>query len=165
MATMFVICGRGGKTDAQSFLPQPWRIVSPAIVFFLVMTILSVVNLFVIKSGMSTFCGNFEKHLPDVGCDIALNRFMIIPTSKLTFPPSIFNKMLKSFNYTTWALWLASLLVLLARIIFVIDFQLVRVTVKTLEYEKANESSKFHVVQIEENGKDEYGELMATTKC
>lgn len=165
MATMFVICGRGGKTEPNAFLPQPWRIVSPALVFFVVMTILSIVNLVIVEGGMNAFCASLTTKLPDVECDVALNRFMASTVKQLTFSPQVFKILLTSFNYTTLGLWLLSLLVLIARIILVIDFQLVRVTIKTIEYEKANESSKFKAVQIEDNGKDEAGNLLATTKC
>lgn len=162
---MFVICGKGGKTEASSFLPQPWRIVSPGLVFFIVMTVLSIVNLVIVEGGMNGTCNSIERSLPDVGCDIALNRFMASTVEKLTLSPSVYHKLLTSFNYTSLGLWVLSLLVLLARIFLVIDFQLVRVTIKTVEYEKAHESTKYQVVQIEDNGKDYAGLPLATTKC
>lgn len=165
MVTMFVICGKGGKTEASSFLPQPWRIVSPGLVFFIVMTVLSIVNLVIVEGGMNGMCNSIERSLPDVGCDIALNRFMASTVEKLTLSPSVYHKLLTSFNYTSLGLWVLSLLVLLARIFLVIDFQLVRVTIKTVEYENAHESTKYQVVQIEDNGKDYAGLPLATTKC
>lgn len=165
MTTMFIICGKGGKTEPNSFLPQPWRIVTPAIIFFLVMTILSIVNLVIVERGMNQFCESLNKKATDIGCDVALNRFMASSIEELTLAPSVYYKLLTSFNYSSFGIWILSLLVLLARIIFVVDFQLVRVTVKTIEYEKGDESTKFEAVQIEDNGKDEAGSLLATTKC
>lgn len=163
MATMFIICGKGGKTEPNSFLPQPWRIVTPALVFFLIMTILSVVNLVIVERGMNQFCDSFEENFNDIGCDVALNHY-VGTAINLTISPSVYHKLLTSFNYTAFGIWILSLLVLLARIIFVIDFQLVRVTIKTIEYEKTNESSNLQAVQIED-GKDEAGTPLATTKC
>lgn len=165
MAVMFIMCGRGGKTEPNAFLPQPWRIVSPALIFFLVMTIVSIVNLVLIQSGMSTFCESFERHLPDVSCDVAMNRFKTVSIDELKVWPGVLRQMLSWFNYISFSIWLLSLIVLLARIMFVIDFQLVRVTVKTIEYEKANETSLYQVVEVEENGKDEAGQPLATTTC
>lgn len=163
MTTMFAICGRGGRTDPQSFLPQPWRIVSPALIFFLVMTILSIVNLVLIESGMSNLCKSFRNHVSDIDCNVALNRYAF-STNVMEIPTSIFHQLVTSFNYITFGLWFISLLVVLARIMFVVDFQLVRVTVKTIEFEKTNESTKFKVVEVEQNGNDERNKL-ATTEC
>lgn len=165
MATMFIMCGRGGKTEPNAFLPQPWRIVSPALVFFLVMTILSIVNLVIVQNGMKTFCASFQEHSPDVSCNVLMNRFTLVPIDKLKLSPGVLYEMLSWFNYTSFSIWLLSLIVLLARIIFVIDFQLVRVTVKTIEYEKANESTVYQIVEVEENGKDDAGLPIATTIC
>lgn len=165
MATMLVICGKGGKGEPHAFLPQPWRIVSPALLFFLIMMILSIVNLVIIQSGMTSVCESFAKAVPDLGCDIALNRYMIVPMEQMKLSPSAFYKMLTSFNYTAFAFWLLSLLVMLARIIFVIDFQLVRVTVKTIEFEEnARETTKLKAVDVEA-GNDENDPTIATTTC
>lgn len=164
MATMLVICGKGGKGEPHAFLPQPWRIVSPALIFFLVMMIFSIVNLVIIQSGMRSVCESLEKFVPDLGCDIALNRFMIAQVEQMKVSPSIHYKMLTSFNYTAFTFWLLSLLVMLARIIFVIDFQLVRVTVKTVEYENARETTKLKAVDIEA-GNDDSDPSIATTTC
>lgn len=72
MATMFIICGKGGKSDPQSFLPQPWRIVSPSLVFFIIMTILSIVELIIIEGGINKFCESFEHNLPDIACNVSV---------------------------------------------------------------------------------------------
>lgn len=85
-------------------------------------------------------------------------------TSSDLVPPGIFRQILTSFNYIAFACWMLSLLVLLARIILVIDFQLVRVTVKTVEFERAQETRTFQAVEIPESGND-YGSTLATTKC
>ena len=162
---MFIICGKGGKTEPNSFLPQPWRIVTPALIFFLVMTILSIVNLVIVEKGMSDFCKSMEIKVPDIGCDVAINRFKSTVIDSDNLSPSTYYTLLTSFNYTTFGIWVLSLLVLLARIIFVIDFQLVRITIKTIEYEKANETTKFQAVQIEDDDEDGAGTPLATTKC
>lgn len=164
MATMLVICGKGGKGEPQAFLPQPWRIVSPAVIFFLIMMILSIANLVIIQSGMKSLCESFARAVPDLGCDIPLNRFMIAQMDQMKVSPSVFYKMLTSFNYIAFTFWLLSLLVMLARIVLVIDFQLVRVTVKTVEYENARETTKLKAVDVEA-GNDEHDPTIATTTC
>lgn len=149
MATMFVICGKGGKSDPHAFLPQPWRIVSPAIIFFLVMTILSITNLVIIQRGMNNLCQSFETVVPDIGCSVSLNRYMTGSFEEKQIAPNIFHLMLTSFNWVAFSFWLLSLLVLLARIMFVVDFQLVKVTIKTLEYENAQETTTLQTVEDE----------------
>lgn len=173
MAVMFAICGKGGKSDPHSFLPQPWRIVSPALVFFLVMTILSLVNLVIVQNGMESFCQSFKQQLPDVSCDIAMNRFMLVPFDSMKVSPGVLYKVLTSFNYGTFGLWLLSVIVLLARIVFVIDFQLVRVTLKTFEVETESlsgiESKSLQHVDPEDdceiNGKSSDDSRITTTRC
>lgn len=150
-----MICGKGGKSEPHSFLPQPWRIVSPALVFFLIMTILSIVNLVIVQTGMRVFCEGFESEYPELGCSIAMNRFMVKKIGQVKLSPSTFYKMLSSFNYLAFSFWLLSLLWLLARVIFVIDFQLVKVTVKTIEYENANEKTKLKMVDVERGKKEQ----------
>lgn len=171
MTVMFIICGKGGKSEPNSFLPQPWRIVTPAIVFFLVMTILSIVHLVIVQGGMRVFCECFKQQMPHTSCDDALNHFKMPKKTEATFgldlPPGVFHKLLTGFDYAAFGLWLTSLLLLLARIIFVIDFQLVRVTVKTVEYENAKKSSTFKVKdpEEEEEDKDDAGTVTAVTTC
>lgn len=94
-----------------------------------------------------------------------MNGFMYASIEDLKLSPGILHEMLNWFNYISFSIWLLSLIVLLARIIFVIDFQLVRVTIKTVEYEKTNESTVYQVVEVEDNGKDESGQPLTTTKC
>jgi hypothetical protein len=160
---MFIICAKGGKADTNSFLPQPWRIVSPALIFFLCMTILSIINLVIIQGGMKTFCDSMQKELPDISCDVAMNRYMDAAVDEIIVSPGTLYITLTIFNYVTFAFWLLSLLVLIARIIFVIDFQLVRVTIKTVEYQ--NPTSSFKVVEPEREGKKQTDVELATTNC
>lgn len=64
--TMFLICGHGGKSNSQSFLPQPWRIVTPALLFFLIMFFVGMSVLVKVHKGMDAFCASFEEVVPDV---------------------------------------------------------------------------------------------------
>jgi hypothetical protein len=152
--TMFIICGKGGKGDENSYLSEPWRIVTPALFFFIVMTIVSLVNLIIIERGMNSFCESFAQALPDVSCETAMNAFILGTMNEFPLQPSKLRIILTIVNYLSFFGWLISALVLVARIVFVIDFQLVRVTVKTVEFETAKET--FNVVEMEDqvDGKD-----------
>lgn len=133
MVVMFAICGRGGKADPNAFLPQPWRIVTPALIFNIVMTILAIVTTSIIEGGLSEFCRSLTESLPDISCGVAMNRFMLTPVENVHVPPSVQRQMLTSFSIVNLIFWILSVAVLIARILFVVDFQLIKVTVKTLD--------------------------------
>jgi hypothetical protein len=156
---MFIICGKGGKGDENSYLSEPWRIVSPALFFFIVMTIVSLTNLIIIERGMNSLCDSFAQHLKDVSCATAMNGFMKGAMEEYPVSPAKLRIILTTFNYITLFAWATSALLLVARIIFVIDFQLVRVTVKTVEYENAKEN--LNVVEVEDQAKGKE----ATSPC
>ncbi|CAG7832925.1 unnamed protein product [Allacma fusca] len=59
--TLFVMCGRGGNSSRN--LPQPWRIVPPAIVFNFVFVVLSCVSVVLTFEGFSVFCSSLESSL------------------------------------------------------------------------------------------------------
>lgn len=136
---MFAICGRGGKSEPNAFLPQPWRIVTPALFFNLIMTILSIIDTTIVESGLNDLCKSLTNETPDISCGIAMNRFMLAPMNQTLIPPSIQRKMLTSFGFINLGFWVLSVAVLIARILFVIDFQLIKVTVKTKENDKKND--------------------------
>lgn len=151
---MFIICGKGGKGDENAYLSEPWRIVSPSLFFLICMTIISLCNLVMIETGMNSFCDSFDKFVPSVSCATAMNSFMKASMDKFSVSPAKLRIILTTFDYLTLFAWLTSTLVLVARIVFVIDFQLVRVTVKTVEYENSKDSFKVIEVESQANGKE-----------
>jgi hypothetical protein len=68
--------------------------------------------------------------------------------------PDVFYILLYTINWVVFGLWLFLVVVMVLRVIFVIDFQLVRVTIKTCEYENANERSSFRVIESPKDGTD-----------
>jgi hypothetical protein len=164
LTTMFVICGKGGKAEENSFLPRPWRIVTPSLIFFLIMLIVSSVNLAIITNGMKTFCDNLLAHNPyePFTCRNALNYYMMKDPANLYILPDVQYILLITFSWTLFACWLILLLIKIARIAMVIDFQLVRVTIRTCEFENSNEKTGFQVVGTNVM-KD--GTIESTTQC
>lgn len=160
---MFLICGRGGKSEPHAFLPQPWRIVAPALIFFLIMTILSIINLTTIEGGFGKFCASFKFQMPDIECDQAMNEFMIADKNDFKITPGTFHKIVLSLDWTIFSLWFAGFVIMVARITFVIDFQLVRVTIKTKEPERVENEPSLKAMQLLQDGKD--GEEISTTEC
>ncbi|KAG5670488.1 hypothetical protein PVAND_000750 [Polypedilum vanderplanki] len=132
---MFLICDRGGQSSVEnhSFLPKPWRIVTPSLLFFLSMTIVSIVNLTNISKGLATFCKSFEENTDEVSCIIAMNHFRL--KHDVLIRPAIFYILTIIFSWILLFCWLILTIIMILRIIFVVDFQLIRVTVKTCEFE------------------------------
>lgn len=86
---------------------------------------------------------------------------MLVSIDKVVSLPGDIYKVLISFSWIMMSSWFLAFIVMVIRIIFVIDFQLVRVTVKTLEFDKDdNEAKKYKIVKIhDDDGND------AVTKC
>lgn len=89
-----------------------------------------------------------------------MNNFMLVPIDKVVSQPGDIYKVLISFSWVMMVGWFLAFVVMVIRIMFVIDFQLVRVTVKTLEFDKDdNQDKKYKIVKIHDDGND------AVTKC
>lgn len=151
ITVMFIICGKGGKAEQGSFLPQPWRIVTPSLIFFLAMTCISIANLTSIHKGLNEFCSGFVMHAPDVGCLVLMNNFAL--NENVTVLPSVLYIILITFSWILLVCWIVLLSIMIARIIFVVDFQLVRVTVKTCEYENVKDGAKYKIVEPQDDDK------------
>jgi hypothetical protein len=138
LSVMFVICGKGGKGDTHSFLPQPWRIVTPALVFFLVMLFMSIAYVSIVQSGVTSFCKELTKNIPGIDCSIALNHFALRSYAAM---PSTYLILLNVFIWILLSCWIILTTIMIARIILAVDFQLVKITVKTCEYENETKSN------------------------
>lgn len=153
MTSFFIICGKGGKSNEHSFLMQPWRIVIPALIFFLFMFIISILQIHILHGGMNVFCDNLTQNDQNISCYDALNAFVISPVD---YETNNYYIALQILDWVIFSLWLFLATIMLIRIIFVIDFQLVRVTIRTCEYDNASEKSAFKVVppKTEKDGKE-----------
>jgi hypothetical protein len=161
---MFIICGRGGHTENSTlFLPKPWRIVPPALIFFLVMTIFSIINTVKIIKGLAIFCENFREQMSDVSCVVAMNHFRI--TEGLLIMPAVFYVLLNAFTWAILACWSILTLIMIARIVFVVDFQLIRVTVKTCDIGDGGSNVMLRVKEPVESSGNSPNAPLATTDC
>lgn len=100
---------------------------------------------------MNRFCEGFDSHAPDIGCLVSMNKFVIKDISSIV--PSIFYIILLTFSWILLTCWVVLLSVMIARVVFVIDFQLVRVTIKTFEQYDADKS-EYEVIEPQEQDKD-----------
>lgn len=90
-----------------------------------------------------------------------MNNFMLISNDKMVSLPGDIYKVLISFSWIMMLSWFLAFILMIIRIMCVVDFQLVRVTVKTLECDKDdNQVKKYKTVKIhDDDGND------AVTKC
>lgn len=88
-----------------------------------------------------------------------MNNFMITSIDKVSLPGDVY-KVLISFSWIMMLSWFLAFILMILRIMCVVDFQLVRVTVKTLECDKdENQVKKYKTVKIHDDGND------AVSKC
>jgi hypothetical protein len=126
---MFIICGKGGKSKSNlTFLPEPWRIVVPAFVFFTVMASFSAIHVEVVTRGFAGFCEGFKENMPDIDCTILMNHFRI-DRDTLIMPAFDFT-LLTICCWIMLLCWLVLFLTMLLRILFCVDFSLIKVTIK-----------------------------------
>lgn len=146
MTSFFIICGKGGKANENAFLIKPWRIVMPALMFFLVMFFISIAKILLVHKGLKVFCDNLTENIPTISCYDAMNAFAVL---SIDYEPNDYLIALYVMDWVIFSLWLFLAIIMLIRIIFVIDFQLVRVSIKTCEFENTNvhERSAFKVVE------------------
>jgi len=64
---LFVMCGRGGNADSN--LPQPWRIVLPAIIFSFIFVVLQCVGDALTFGGFRSFCDAVMKNINVQSCE------------------------------------------------------------------------------------------------
>lgn len=124
-----------------SFLPQPWKIVVPAMIFFFIMTIICFINAISTQSIFNLFCINFEDKLTgNYSCAKLIAVFSNFTSSQTDSAPDNLNIKTVYVQYilliiTAWLnpiLWFVSFITICLRCIFMIDFKLVHVTVSTL---------------------------------
>lgn len=121
-----------------SVFAEPWRVVLPAILFFAVMGVISWVHCGRLVSDLHTFCAQLRRGYSltyaaetDQGpsCRTLFQMFNISHSSAM--PASTYQLMV----YVTGSaavLWTLALAVMVARVVCVADFQLVRMRVRTI---------------------------------
>lgn len=158
MLTFVIITGRGGRADNKKMqlIERPWRIVIPSIIFYLCMLVMSIVQIVFVHGGFKAFCNDLNV----TACESAIDNFILLP---VTYKPSLYYHLLHLFNWLVFSMWIILITVMIARIIFIVDFQLIRVTVKTYEYENTNQNTAFKTKEMEVDNDRDGREI--TTEC
>lgn len=141
---LFIVCGNGGHKSA--FIPQPWTIVVPALCWFLFMFITTLISVIYSQSQFAAYCNQIQQYLTGhYACSSLIGHFSLLSVHHTS--ESADYKILYEFvptnaaiNYiliiaTAWTnvvLWLVTVVTMILRCVFMIDFKLVRVTVSTI---------------------------------
>lgn len=136
--SIFITCGHGGRGIETMFI-NPWRIVFPATIFFLIMTICSVAHVAVLFHQLKDLCAQFAATMHHVSpstdnSDCALLIDYFSPNRMRTEEMLFFSPrytVMKFSCYIKTAAWTAALSLMLTRIWFAADFQLIRVSIGT----------------------------------
>uniref|UniRef100_A0A7G3AKK7 Uncharacterized protein n=1 Tax=Lutzomyia longipalpis TaxID=7200 RepID=A0A7G3AKK7_LUTLO len=127
-ATFFLICGYGSKGNA-TLLPKPWRILTPSIIFVILMTIASVIHSVYVTVKMGQMCDELQTSLGKIieenSCRAALNA---IDGDHHGLRSFILYQIVLIASYIVLTLWILLNIFLGLRCISGKDFQHVQVT-------------------------------------
>ncbi|XP_062536504.1 uncharacterized protein LOC134205343 [Armigeres subalbatus] len=130
---LFVTHGHGGE-GVGSIIPRPWRIVIPSLVFFLICGISAFICASLTTSGLTEFCKEFNKIISTGGTECArmISYFSMNEANDLVLPDK--NYYLVAAFPWIWAIsYVCGALIIVLRIILVVDFELIRIVVSTIE--------------------------------
>lgn len=115
-------------------LTKPWRLVMPATIFFCLMMIVSITHSSLLRWHLLNLCDQLReaqiKLYPDSQtlCGYLIEQFSPIPADAL-MPGSNYNVLQMAITVKA-IMWLIALIVMVVRVIFAVDFELLRVSVE-----------------------------------
>lgn len=110
----------------------------PATISFIVMVIISLYYSVVLCRVLYKFCSAFRTHVnrDDFPCGLLMNRFAMNHSTVAS--PATNYALPQTFSWITLVLWLMALAIMVARCVFVVDFELMQVVI----YEVSDRSSE-----------------------
>lgn len=163
--TLFFVCGRGGIGISSPtyikyyfkfpnieknhfflihnfrFVEEPWQMVAPATIFFIVMIAISCIHSIILQINFGDFCENLSSPFIStiIPCGLLIDRFSINHGS-ISLPSNNFYTTL-GFAWITTALWIIIVFVMILRCLFAADFKLVNVTIEEYKKIKINDET------------------------
>lgn len=116
-------------------LTRPWRLVMPATIFFAIMMIISITHASLLSWHLLNLCDQLRvamvKLYPNskTSCGYLIEQLSPI-TADALMPGSNYNVLQVAITVKA-TLWSTAVFVMVARVIFAVDFQLMRVSVET----------------------------------
>lgn len=137
-----MVCGNGGASNITLY-PKSYQIVVPAILYFIALIIFSAYEVSFIADGIQQFCIHLrnESGLTNDSCSELFHEFTRDVGVNVTESHSdlLLNNTAVNYPLTMVVLWSAlvgfclGFFVMILRCLFVVDFELVKVTVKSEE--------------------------------
>lgn len=137
---LFTMHGHGGK-GIGSIIPKPWRIVFPSLLFFIACLISAMVSASRTSEGLRGLCRQFDQ-VPggtNLECGILLDFYSLEEVRGELIPPDKNYYLLASFPWIWVTSYVCAAVVLILRILLVVDFQLIRVIISTVEPSRAED--------------------------
>lgn len=175
--TLFLMCGNGGRSN-HAFVEEPWRIVLPALVFFVVMTIISAIHQIILTSRLNHFCDDLKSNFYDksIPCSLVINRFSFNDElSNHTLISAALNYNLSvAFSWIRLALWALAVAVMMLRCVYGTDFEMIDIPLSLLGYhseQPAQQQGKpkstlvqHHIDNSSQSGEDEMDDYNVRAK-
>lgn len=147
--TFFTMCGRGGRSDHG--LPQPWRIVYPAMIFNFLLFFFSLIAIIWFKDGHYQFCKFFKENNNKTSCQ-ELREYSLFDTRGEEIDLYFFLAEAGTWGVTFG--WLIGAVLLVTRCCFLADFTVMKITVISatpVEEEAPKASPESTTLSPEEN--------------
>lgn len=131
---LFTMHGHGGK-GIGSIIPKPWRIVFPSLIFFAVCLVSATVSASRSSEGLNGLCRQFDQ-IPDgikLECGTLLAFYSLQDVHRELIPPDRNYYLLASFPWLWVTSYACATVILVLRILLVVDFQLIRVIISTVD--------------------------------
>ncbi|CAD7084285.1 unnamed protein product [Hermetia illucens] len=136
--TMLILYHTAGKAQLDWGLPKPWRIVFPSVIAFGIWSIVSIVHVVIMDKSYHSFCSGLAREIQTktLGCNKLINALnpLVIEDSWIT-PGVNYLTHTATIRFTMLG-WVTAFLIMLARMMFAIDFRLVRVTISTFSQKR-----------------------------
>ncbi|KAF5271753.1 hypothetical protein FQA39_LY08076 [Lamprigera yunnana] len=126
--SMFAICPRGGAAYSTEMYSRPWVIVFPATLFSLCAAIIMLVSSIELSGGLASFCAQFRDVLHTETCTSHIDvytRFFNFQEINFSLAATIAT----STSYTCCGLWFVHLTLLILRILYIPDFQMIQISI------------------------------------
>ncbi|ODN05692.1 Transmembrane protein [Orchesella cincta] len=121
LGTLFVMCGRGGRSSRN--LPQPWRIVPPAIMFNFIFLLTSCASVALTFGGFSAFCSSIGSQLNVSSCeDLIGYHWYRYPNATFFYDDVVIAETGATVGLVGW---LMGFIILLIRVITHADFMVI----------------------------------------
>ncbi|XP_059609747.1 uncharacterized protein LOC132257052 isoform X2 [Phlebotomus argentipes] len=129
-ATFFLICGYGSKSSG-TLLPKPWRILTPSIIFSIVMTIASMIHSVYLTLEMRQLCEQLSiasiRYFADAQQSSCQDIMNLLDGDQYGLTTFTLYQIFTIASYITISLWIVTVIFLIFRCISGKDFQHVEV--------------------------------------